>query len=345
MEAPATASPAPRRRRSLLKRAAALLISFVLSLLLAELAVRLLLPQYAPAPSLEFVRGERDLALGTPGLEVVHWENWGDFEVTVRFNQYGLRDAQDVSALREEDVLVIGDSFAMGWGVDEGARFSSRLADLLGRRVFNVALPEDLEGYGRMVELVRSLGGRPRQVVISVCMENDLKAYGTTTRRGSTLVGHSAAAQLKGRIRRSSALYAALSNVQPLRRLAERLGMLEDRQSLLKYNDVSPEVVDLSVACLERVVAGLEPVVLVVPSRSLWAGAVREAEEKVHARFVDTLRARGVRVVDPRAAFESGGAPLAFYFPHDGHWTPEAHAVAARLLAEAFAAAPVSSPR
>jgi hypothetical protein len=52
------------------------------------------------------------------------------------------------------------------------------------------------------------------------------------------------------------------------------------------------------------------------------------------------MRARGLAVADPRAAFEATGTPLAMHFAKDGHWNARGHAIAARVLFETLAAEP-----
>jgi hypothetical protein len=55
-----------------------------------------------------------------------------EFDITIATNTWGLRDRDirvDEDAVR---VLVVGDSFTFGWGVEAGDRYSERLATLLG---------------------------------------------------------------------------------------------------------------------------------------------------------------------------------------------------------------------
>jgi len=70
------------------------------------------------------------------------------FEYDVRINALGFRDRErDVSkGAGMRRVLVLGDSVAWGWGVNDGERFSDRLEQQLGPgvEVLNLAVP----GYG-----------------------------------------------------------------------------------------------------------------------------------------------------------------------------------------------------
>ena len=73
--------------------------------------------------------------------------------------------------------MFVGDSFTWGWGVEAMERFSDRVQALTGRRVFNLATPTDIAGYGALLDYAQSLGARIGEVVVALCMENDLSLY------------------------------------------------------------------------------------------------------------------------------------------------------------------------
>jgi len=58
-----------------------------------------------------------------------------EFTNEVRVNHLGVRD--DEASLVAPDVIVIGDSHAMGWGVDQGATLPRVLAQKSGLKVLN----------------------------------------------------------------------------------------------------------------------------------------------------------------------------------------------------------------
>ena len=278
--------------------------------------------------------------LGEPGASLRQWKNTGDFDVGVRFNRYGLRDARDVATAGPKDVLALGDSFTFGWGVEETERFGDRLEALTGRRVFNVAVPTDLNGYVRLLRYAQELGARPGHVVLGVCLENDLRTY----REGETPLERTESLSALQKLRRGArrlwrrtALRALVTTAvhasAPLERLAVRAGLVRDQIEGIGRLPCDPTALEPSVARVREISRAARTTVLLIPSRGLWTGPGRESSRCVHDRFVAALVQEGVDVVDPRPAFEATGDPLALHFAKDPHWTPRGHDVAARLLA------------
>ena len=71
-----------------------------------------------------------------------------EYMTTYRVNQLGLRD--DELSLARPEIVVLGDSFAMGWGVEQDEAFPQVLERLLGRQVLNAAV----SSYGTVRELL-----------------------------------------------------------------------------------------------------------------------------------------------------------------------------------------------
>ena len=86
-----------------------------------------------------------------------------------------------------------------------------------------------------------------------------------------------------------------------------------------------------------KIATNYNSVILIIPSRALWAGQNTEAEKKVHQEFVQALRTAGLEVIDMKPIFEKGGNPSQYYFTTDPHWNAAGHAVAAAALGEFFA--------
>lgn len=61
-----------------------------------------------------------------------------EFDVTVSVNSAGFRD--DETSLLAPEIIVIGDSHAMGWGVEDSQTFASQLEAMSGLRVLNAAI-------------------------------------------------------------------------------------------------------------------------------------------------------------------------------------------------------------
>jgi hypothetical protein len=70
-----------------------------------------------------------------------------EFDVGLRVNSAGLRDDED--ALNAPELIVAGDSFAMGWGVRQDEAFPQRIRRETGMRVLNAGVPS----YGTVREM------------------------------------------------------------------------------------------------------------------------------------------------------------------------------------------------
>lgn len=70
-----------------------------------------------------------------------------EFSNQYHVNSLGLRD--DEASLERPEIVVLGDSLAMGWGVDQDESFPERLEQRLGRRVLNAGV----SSYGTVREL------------------------------------------------------------------------------------------------------------------------------------------------------------------------------------------------
>lgn len=139
--------------RTVLINLALLLFSTAFALLVSEVALRLL--GYEPL----YVSPERDQfwkhddLLGwahQPGQ--MGWFATEQFQTKVRINENGLRDRSH-SYERQDDtqrILVLGDSFAWGYGVEESERFSQLLEKDLGVEVINAGV----SGYSTDQELL-----------------------------------------------------------------------------------------------------------------------------------------------------------------------------------------------
>ena len=71
-----------------------------------------------------------------------------EFKTTVVTNSEGLRD--DEESLTAPQILVLGDSYGMGWGVENSEAFPQQLENITGHRVLNVSV----SSYGTPRELL-----------------------------------------------------------------------------------------------------------------------------------------------------------------------------------------------
>jgi hypothetical protein len=154
-------------------------VSSVISLALAELAVRIVLPPPGFIPlrvpaGLIIPHETRHFTYG-PGFEGVAGDyHLNDNAITISINDLGLRD-DPVSAATEVDILAIGDSFTAGWGVEASDSWPSQLEQQLNSdltiedklTVVNAGIP----GYGltqMRLFLEELLTLKPKFVVVAI---------------------------------------------------------------------------------------------------------------------------------------------------------------------------------
>jgi lysophospholipase L1-like esterase len=328
-----------RKRRRLLS-ALAVLAGLVVGIGLAEGLTRLLLPAFDPSGRFEFTYPVGSLLLGRPGTEARQIKNTGDYDVAVRINSHGLRDANDVATAGSDDILVVGDSFVWGWGVEAQDRFSDQLQILTGRRTFNLSTPTDIDGYAALLAYARSLGSRAGRAVIAICMENDLHLYGGAQPAERTPARGGA---FKDWLASHSALYLlAVTTIQQtpwLRDMAVRAGLIVPNLEGIAKNDYDPAIIESSANRLQEIAEQYRTLVVLIPSRALWAGnsRTRAIEDRVHTAFIVALQRRGIDVLDLQPALEAQGVPLAYHFANDGHWNVRGHALAAHAISQHLA--------
>lgn len=139
--------------RSILINLSLLLISILVALFVSEIALRVM------GFTALYVSPERDRfwkydsLLGwahQPGQEGVF--ETPQFRSVVRINEKGLRDRSHPYERQGDTqrILVLGDSFAWGYGVEESERFSQQLEESLGAEVINAGV----SGYSTDQELL-----------------------------------------------------------------------------------------------------------------------------------------------------------------------------------------------
>lgn len=314
----------------------------LLALFLLEGALRLTtqVPESSVPP---MIRDKKhDVTLMPPNLEATMFMK-GDFDVPINSNQYGLRDSLDVATARRGDILAIGDSYTMGWGVREGERWSSVLASELGTRVFNLAMPANMDGYADYLGYAARLGSTANTVVFGICMENDLLNYsgrdGAINRNQISRKDQENVNRIRYFLGRHSRLYqfvkARVYAHEPLRKQLADWGLItKATRHPAVVHIFDADVIEQSAQRLLRLTSGLDAYVLIIPSRALWFGGGEQSERKIHDTFVSRLRELGLRVTDMRPLLEASGDPKLYHFKHDGHWTAAAHKMAGKAIAD-----------
>lgn len=305
------------------------LLSIAVGLVLIEGLTRFLLPQFDPSGRFDFGNEAGPFTLSAPGYEGRQVKNTGDFDVAVHINRHGLRDANDIAEATPDDIVVVGDSFAWGWGIEAEERFSNRLQALTGRRTFNVSAPTDIAGYAALLAFAERLGAKIGQVVVSVCLENDLDDDPTSGDLAAPTV-------LRDILARHSAAYLFITTVVHrtpwLKAPATWLGLVRPHITGIGGNADEPAIVEASADRLQVVTRRYRTLVVLIPSRGLWTGDNRVIEDRVHRHLVAALDRHSVDVLDMRPILEATGNPLAFHFTNDGHWNARGHALAADAI-------------
>lgn len=314
------------------RRIAGALLALGIGLALCELAAR----TYAALTLRE--RGHAfDPDVGWRPLPNVRKKNafWGANEPAFT-NARGLRDGEHAFERPNgtKRILVLGDSFTFGAGVDYGERFTE-LLEHEGREVINLGV----NAYGTDQELrLYELDGVRYEadlVLLVTFLGNDLEDI-KYERRGSAARPHF---ELDGETLRFFPAREGLTT--GLRRhsyLAEMLMTLVDRAyptdvpvPAWKGRSALPLYVAL-VERLHRAVAARGSELLVVLAYPTW-----DWGEPLGREVGSALAARDLEILDTRAAFLLEGEPNAELYLPDMHWTPEGHAVLARLLEAVFA--------
>jgi hypothetical protein len=171
--------------KKIIKKILASILSLLLTLLGIELIGYFFLQRNTPShkgpqkyllralyhSNRDFIQYNRDCARYDPDLTytlrpgVCIFRN-SEFFTKVEINSLGLRD--DEASLRSPEVIVLGDSHAMGWGVAQDETFPQVIEAKTGTRVLNAAISS--YGTAREIELLKRLDLRQvRYIVIQYC--------------------------------------------------------------------------------------------------------------------------------------------------------------------------------
>jgi len=323
------------------------LLSATVTLFLVEFAVRLALPAYDPSGHITFIEESGDTPLlGHANTVQRQIKNTGDFDVTVRFNAYGLRDSKDLSKAGKDDLFLVGDSFPFGWGVELRDRLSEQLETLTGRPVYNLSSGGgSFDGYSTMIDYARKKGATIGKTILAVNMENDIHSYdpaeaaAAAKRNDPTGLNFGPRFRvLKVKLMENSALYfmttTIVHNNAALRGIAVKTGLITPNLKGVKSRDFDPKVILSSANRLKRLMETYPGIAVLIPSRANWVGSRKQETRRIHQSFKDELSRLGVNTLDLLPIFDDQEKPLLFYFKNDAHWNPLGH----RLAAEAVAA-------
>jgi lysophospholipase L1-like esterase len=337
--------------RGILINLSLIIISTLFALFLSEMALRLtgFNPLYVSPERDRFWK--YDALLGwahEPGQEGIF--ETPQFRTVVRINENGLRD-QAHPYERQNDserILVLGDSFAWGYGVEESERFSQLLEKSLGVETINAGVSgystdQELlwyqnEGIKYETDLVilvlagNDVGDNDQQLVNTiyykpkfVLEEGQLVATGypvpKTSSRGRFIYSLS---------QRSALAYFLIQRYFDVLSFYKKANVNSDHTSSPASGiSTEREPFKLTIALIDemRTIAEKRKAnFMIVATDRWWNSPARETYQD----FINTLRAEGFVVLDVESM--PGFDPEEMLIPNDGHWNQSGHEFVAEKI-------------
>ena len=288
------------------------------------------------------------------------------FDVNYATNSYGARDRERERTVAEKRVLMLGDSFIEGWGVDRQARMSDHLEAETGLAHLNLGSSGE---FGSTVEmfLYRDLGRTLSHdaVIIGVLPENDFddndlefghrfhedryRPYLVGASPEYETVFYNEAVREHPRtfrsLRHAKAFVRTVSFTYRLAAYLREVRSYEDQRGgesapdlpFSRYYQYSEDALDMLAYGIEQIVSLAEGrpvlVVLIATQRDLMRFALGEPPPLTEdlGAVIDEA---GASLLDLLPTFADHPDPESLYLPCDGHWTPAGHDVATRAVLE-----------
>jgi lysophospholipase L1-like esterase len=330
--------------RGMLINLSLIVISTLFALFLSEMALRLMgfKPMYVSPERDRFWKYDSLLGWAhQPGQEGIF--ETPQFRTTVRINEKGLRDPEH-SYERQNDIeriLVLGDSFAWGYGVEESERFSQRLEKSLDVEVINAGV----SGYSTDQELLwyRNEGIKyDTDLVILVIAgndvgDNDRELVNTIYYKPKFVIEEGQLVPIgypipktspQGRFvyslsQRSALAYFLVQRYFDLHTLYNSLKVNSDQANSPESGiNAEREPFKLTVALIDEmrnIAESKKAKFMIVATDRWWNTSSRET----YKDFINTLRTEGFLVLDVESM--PGFDPEKMLIPDDGHWNSEGH--------------------
>jgi lysophospholipase L1-like esterase len=272
------------------------------------------------------------------------------FRTFVHINQKGLRDSEhSYERLNDADrILVLGDSFAWGYGVEESERFSQLLETSLGAEVVNAGVSgystdqEFLwfrnEGIKYDIDLVivvftgNDIGDNERELLHTIYYKPHFVQEGDHLKlSGYPVLRTSAQGRLIYSLSQRSALaFFLVQRYFDLRVLYRKITTdLDNPPSSASSTAVKGESFGLSVALLDEIgnlAVSKGATFMIVTTDSWWNNPSEESYED----FIDRLQTKGFLVLDVPST--AGFDPAEMLIPDDGHWNRAGHEFVAEKI-------------
>jgi len=319
---------------------------FISVLFIQEFVLRFVLPDFNPNHHIRFNKAtDTSPALGVQNATFRLVKNSGDYNVTVRFNEHGFRDTKNIKEARIDDWILVGDSFSMGWGVEQSQRVSEFLEKRISRKVYNISIPTDINGYKALIKYAESRGAKIRNVIVAVNMQNDLANYGVGAKTPPKIKALSKQEEtpllqpIKNYLIKNSCFYFSMTSIisqnKFLRKIALKTGLMVSLDQIPR-RQINNSTIRSTVKSLKSMTNRYKLIVLVVPTRAIWIGKNLEEEKKIHEMFLSELKKQKIDFIDMRKYQEQNKKPMSYHFKNDGHWTPKGHLLAASAISAKF---------
>jgi lysophospholipase L1-like esterase len=339
--------------RGLLINLSLIIISTLFALFLSEIALRLmgLNPLYVSPERDRFWKYDSLLGWAhEPGQEGILETQ--QFRTVVRINENGLRDRQH-SYERQNDserILVLGDSFAWGYGVEESERFSELLEKSLDVEMINAGV----SGYSTDQELLwyRSEGIKYETDLVILVLagndvgDNDRQLVSTIYYKPKFVIEEGQLVPIgypvpktspQGRFiyslsQRSALAYFLVQRYFDILSLYSRTKVDSARANLLvSGTNAEREPFRLTIALLDEmrnIAESRKAKFMVVATDGWWNSPSRET----YKDFINILRTEGFLVLDVEST--PGFDPEDLLIPDDGHWSRAGHEFVAAKIKE-----------
>ena len=139
-------------------------------LLLLELVLRLLWPQPPRGFSKSLFVSNHGLNKVKPGAKGRQYSR--EFDVSVAGNAIGYRDIPGFNASITPNIILLGDSYCFGWGVEARDTASARIAQTEEINVYNLGIPGD--GVYTQIQRLNELNIPKCKAIILLFFDNDL---------------------------------------------------------------------------------------------------------------------------------------------------------------------------
>lgn len=321
----------------------AIAIGTIASALLAEIAVRIFFdepvqPRFVTDPGygVRWNQARIDTRHYVPGV----------YDIRITTNSVGMRGPREYPVERTPEsvrIMLLGDSFTFGYGVEDSEVVSAILENDLGNsdRSEVEAINLGVSGFGQAEELItwRSRGAAYRPDAVAILyFDNDI---------GNNAISNLFSLDAGGNLTRTGAEYLPGSRLQellfaiaPIRWLfvhSEAWNLIRNRLSILvqnaklkergltSFDDTTPGGVQLTRTLLKVLVSeiratGAQVSIVVIPNKTGMTSNFPMTAEEVAA--IDA------KLIDGRTFLLDSD-----YLPKDGHWRPSGHLKVAKQLA------------